>query len=642
MKLDPNTLNKLNIIGNSSLNLKRRLSQIALLVTEVLKVDVCSICMREEKNDTLILKATIGLNPELIDNLKFNIGVGVAGLAFEKNEPTIVKNPTLSDVSVFEKEPYKSILAVPLSYKNAKLGVLVVQTPEIREFNQEDVLLLTTLVSKTTGLIRNAQLHSQLTKLSAEKETRVRELSLLYDIGKAMRSTMKLDTLLNVILTVVTMGGGMGFNRAVLLLINERTNVLQGMMGVGPSSAEEAYAIWEEIKNVKGSLINNILSEDVGKTIIFNNKHRMIENNQQTSSDELKFDKLVKGIRIPLDRDHNVLVKTVLEKKVFNIKEGDTSLTIEPEITNQLGAKNFATIPLIAKNKVIGVILVDNLYNNKPILDEDLAFLKMFTIQAGLAIESTQLYQSHKKINLELQEIESRLLQTEKFAALGEMAANVAHEIRNPLVTIGGFARRLNKTLNDKEPEGRYSNIIVNEVTRLENLVQDVLSFSKETPPSCEEHNINELLEDTLRLFSEDFKENRVEIIKKLFTTLPPVSVDSKQLKQVFTNLLYNALYVMPNGGQLWIKTYLINEELKQKVVIEIGDTGGGIPLEVIDNIFNPFFTTKSTGTGLGLALARKIVENHGGTIEVDNRVGEGVNFIIKLMMNDEIKKRRK
>jgi signal transduction histidine kinase len=315
------------------------------------------------------------------------------------------------------------------------------------------------------------------------------------------------------------------------------------------------------------------------------------------------------------------------------------------------------------------VIVVDNRFNGQPISDDDLELLSVFAAQAGLAMESARVYTRLEEASREVQRSHHQLLHRERLAALGEMAAHVVHEIRNPLVSIGGFARRLAKRLLDREPEGQYAQIIAREVDRLERIVRDVQGMSREVRPALVETDLHTLLHDCLALFSERISQQRVRLRVDLAERPPILPLDPVQLKQAVVNLLANALEAMTEGGTLTVGTRIVRgnggplvdsstgplvdaerralsesgprrhiDELTSRppeewAVIGVSDTGGGIPQEILDEVFNPFFTTKEAGTGLGLGLVRRIARAHRGRVGVDNRPGEGVTFRLWLPM---------
>jgi len=203
-----------------------------------------------------------------------------------------------------------------------------------------------------------------------------REFSMLYEISNAMRTTLKLDQVLYIILTALTAHEGLGFNRAMLFLVNEKENVLEGVMGMGPHSAEEAGKIWHAISQKKMTLEDFISAYDTFR-----------------KGTESKLNNLVKGIKIPLREDMGILALTILEGMPFEISSEDAKSKVEPELSKTLGTDFFVTMPLKAKDKVLGAILVDNIFNKKAITRADLRILTLFANHAGLAIENSRLYE---------------------------------------------------------------------------------------------------------------------------------------------------------------------------------------------------------------------------------------------------------
>jgi signal transduction histidine kinase len=291
----------------------------------------------------------------------------------------------------------------------------------------------------------------------------------------------------------------------------------------------------------------------------------------------------------------------------------------------------FATVPLWGKGKVIGVILVDNLYNRNPITEEDIHFLSTFSNQAGLAIENAILYRNLEKVNQELKEAQSLLVQREKMAALGELSAAIAHEIKNPLVSVGGFARRLYRSIPNGAPEKRYAQTIVEEVARLERILNDTQSYTHNESIFFREWDLREILEESLSMVSEGLHTGEIQIVKQFAQEIPRVNGDDQQLKQVFFNLLTNARQAMGDKGTIFLRVYPFLKNGTCFVRVEVEDTGKGIDPENLPNIFNPFYTTKEARLGLGLPIVHRIVTSHKGQIEVDNHPGKGVTFIITL-----------
>lgn len=446
--------------------------------------------------------------------------------------------------------------------------------------------------------------------LLLEQDQLVKKLSLLYEISQAMMATIKLDELLEIVMTAVTMGGGLGFNRAMLFLMNREKETLQGMIGVGPDGAEEASRIWNEFSKKNVGLLEWVLYPE-----------------RKAFQVQSRFDEVCRRVMVPLSSGGGVLARTMLEKTPFLVEKADADEFVWRHIFSEVGGSSFATVPIIAKRQATGVIMVDNIYSQKPITEEDLKMLTIFTTHAGMAIENSQLYHKMEMAFNELKKTQARLLHNEKLLALNEMAANIAHEIRTPLVSIGGFARRLSRS---KQPsyEKKYSEIIISEIDRLESTLDQILIFSQEPQCNFIPYDINQIIEEGLTVFSEELKEDNINVIRELVPLLPPVLCDYYQMKQVFVNLIANALQAIVKDGTLTIKSMLLPGE--NMIEIEVKDTGSGIPMEVIENIFNPFFTTRDDEIGLGLAITHKIVNHHRGTIEVRNNSDRGATFTVK------------
>jgi PAS domain S-box-containing protein len=235
----------------------------------------------------------------------------------------------------------------------------------------------------------------------------------------------------------------------------------------------------------------------------------------------------------------------------------------------------------------------------------------------------------------EKRDLQRQLAQAEKLAALGRFTANIAHEIRNPLTSVGGFARRLNETISADTKGKDYAKIIIAEVTRLEKILNNVLSFSRETTPNIIENDLGEVFKHVLQMYEDLFKEKAIAI-KKTLEDLPRFPFDRDLIIEVLENIFLNAINAMPNGGTLTVTTEKEDGPGKSNVFIRVQDTGDGISEEQMKMIFEPFYTTKAAehGTGLGLSITKKIMESLGGIVDIESEVGKGVEVILSLPFN--------
>ena len=294
------------------------------------------------------------------------------------------------------------------------------------------------------------------------------------------------------------------------------------------------------------------------------------------------------------------------------------------------------SIPLISKGQLIGMINLSHKFNKDIYSHEDIELLSTLANQTAIAIENARLYE-------DLRKSKSYIRRADRLASLGTLTAGLAHEIRNPLVAIKTLTQLLPERLDDEEFRTQFLQIASGEVDRISSLVTELLEFARPSDPKLELENINTILDGMLLLASTETKKKQINIIKNFASDLPPVQIDREQIKQVFLNILLNAVDATQENGKITVKTKsFIKPGGEPFAQIEFTDTGCGIPEEYLEDIFNPFFTTKSTGSGLGLSISNQIIQDHRGYIDVESQLDKGSSFFINLPVNQEYRKRRK
>jgi len=466
------------------------------------------------------------------------------------------------------------------------------------------------------------EMSNLLSKRSEELEERTamlrqktEELASIGEISKAMVSTMELDSILEIILTSISKN--LKFGRVMICLVNETDKCIEGKKALGIP--------YEVVKEVRLSLTDK--DNPIVKAVL--DARPVIISSIEKAG--MTFQKIF----LTAEKGNSSIVLTPCAKALFDI--------FSPVKGRE---RAVAAVPLIAKDKVVGVLLVDNCYTHKEIQEEDLRTLVTYTNQAGLAIENARLYNTERRFKEELQrqveiikqELEAaqeQIIRSEKLATLGEMAAIVAHEVRNPMAAIRGSAQRISQKLPPDDMNRKYTGFIMSEVDRLERIVKNMLLYSKQPEPAKQQEDINKFVEDTLSFMNDEFEKNDVNLVKEFDPMLPPVPVDSALLRQVIINIIQNAFHFLQNlNGERIVKVsthFNINS-----IEIRISDNGPGVPDEIKNKIFEPFFTTKSAGTGLGLAICQRIVEAHNGKIYVEDTYpgsheNKGATFVIKL-----------
>ncbi|MHB8121726.1 MAG: ATP-binding protein [Desulfuromonadaceae bacterium] len=440
-----------------------------------------------------------------------------------------------------------------------------------------------------------------------ETDNRLSELTLLYQLSNTMLSTIRLNKLAHLILTAVTTPSSNLFERAILFLRNEKTNVLQGMLAVTRRLSEGLCIVGGH--DALGS------RWDISDEII-----------SRQRSDE--FCVQVRLTRIEIDRGCPLIYQVISERALCHSDEVQCQKCTTCSFIRPLCGGSFAVAPLIARETAIGMIVVDNPDSGREISSNNLRFLQLFANQAGMAIENSMLYNRIEEAHLNLREAKERLSHGERLAAIGEMAASLAHELKNPLITIGGFAGRLIKSLPADAREHHYADVIVSEVSRLEKMLTEILAFSRKPTICFSTCDLEEIVRDCLACCATTFEDHNIKV--SLISDVPPLTVsgDAHQLKQVFLNLVLNSCDAMPEGGRLALTIERTHLDRKS-VIVTVEDTGGGISKEMQSQIFNPFFTTKHHGTGLGLSIANRIIINHFGSIETHNSEQGAVFTII-------------
>jgi two-component system NtrC family sensor kinase len=301
----------------------------------------------------------------------------------------------------------------------------------------------------------------------------------------------------------------------------------------------------------------------------------------------------------------------------------------------------FSVITILAVSLIIGLFVQRAVY--RPVKELVAGTTRVasgdfdHTIPARSDDEIGQLAESFNTMTQRLKETQYQLLQSEKLASIGKLAATIAHEINNPLNGILTYTKLIERKLADgalKKDEIpkflSYLGIMERETERCSTIVRNLLDFARQREPSLKpDVNINAVVEEALALLANQIALQEITLEKK-FNQLPPIMADPMQLRQVFLNIILNACEAMNNEGVLTVTTALSNKR-KKAVRVEIADSGVGIDEKDLPKIFDPFFTSKEKGTGLGLSVVYGIINSHQGTIEVDSKAGEGTTIAITL-----------
>jgi signal transduction histidine kinase len=293
-------------------------------------------------------------------------------------------------------------------------------------------------------------------------------------------------------------------------------------------------------------------------------------------------------------------------------------------------------VPLLMDGELHAVLAVGEKLSGEVYSGVEIDVLETLMGETAVAVKNARLYQDLRKQMEETRRTQEQLFQTAKLAAVGEMAASLAHELNNPLMVILGRSELLQRDMPADSRAAMHADTIASEATRAGRIVHDVLDFSRRREPNREPVSLDQLLDRALALLEGRLHRARVEVARVFDGEPPLLPGDRDQLTQVFINLIGNAIDAMPEGGLLTIETGLHSHEGRPYAGLDVIDTGAGIPAEVLPHVFEPFYTTKpeGTGTGLGLPISRRIVEAHGGVLEAESSPGRGTRMRVRLPLS--------
>ena len=487
----------------------------------------------------------------------------------------------------------KTFLSVPLQVRGKMVGGIFASTRE--ELGEGDTETIMTFANQAAIAIENARLYE-------ENQRRLREMNSLLEVSRNVTSTLELDEVLRRVIdtAIATIGPA---EKGTLHLLDEEGDrlVVRASVGFSPETIGMAH-----------------LKPGEGYTgWVFAQRQPLIVG-------DVKADTRTKPIDLP-------------------------------EVHEE---KSALCVPLVVRDRTIGTLTLDNVTRYDAFVPEHLDLLSIFASQATIAIENARLYEAvqqelteRKRAEAalkeyserleemvdertqELRDAQEKLMRQEKLAVLGQLAGGVAHELRNPLGAISNAAYFLNMVLEEPQPEVKEAlEIMKKELGTSERIISSLLDFARTKVPTQREVDVNDLVADALP--HADEMEN-VEVMWQLEEALPVLLADPDQLVRVFGNLMLNAAQAMPNGGRLTITTEFVEggtvRDPQSATRIQVSDTGVGIPEENLDKLFEPLFTTKAKGIGLGLALVKTLVEANGGSIEVESEVGKGSTFTVRL-----------
>lgn len=546
----------------------------------------------DEERQRLDLVTSINLSDRLQASLKnspLQMGEGITGTVAKTgksfftdqflNEPSVApgRHPLLVE------EGFMLYGAVPLRSKNKTIGVFSFSSRRPGHFTPREEKWLEAVGNQIGLAIESVKLHEAQIK-------REEEAMALFRLSQATTSSLTTDDVVKIIPDHV-------------------------------AEITDARAVWVMLFNPELQRLNIVAARGISDPNVLNLSLRSGE-----------------GTLGEVFQKENIILLSDIRK--------DPSLG-HAERAGSDEAVSMVGIPLIVKGRAIGVMaLYSPAWAKEGQIRQDrLDFLSTIASQVAIAIDNTQLYSDLEQKVTELKRLQGQLIQTEKLSAIGELVSGVAHEINNPLTSVVGFTQLLLETAENPR-DREFLEKIFSEAMTCSEIIRNLLTFARRHPAEKSYNDINEILRKALELKTYQLETDGIEVVEKLNPELPLAFVDPHQLQQVFFNIINNAhqaLVEKKKSKDDVLRLTIISERKKEEVMISFQDTGPGISPDVLPKVFEPFFTTKEVGvgTGLGLSISYGIVKEHGGEILVENRLGEGVTFIVALPLNGRGKEKQ-
>ena len=476
-----------------------------------------------------------------------------------------------------------AVLAVPLASRQDVRGVVYIGDRAGRTFSQADVALANALAGALGVGVENAELYADArrrvdelsllneanARLYLETRRRAEELGLLHEVGRSLVETLDIEQVLS--------AGVRNLARIV--------------------DAPDAYLALAtpdgahlELRAVAGARRDRV------------------------------------GQRVPLEPPTPLLATLVYRlREPILVEDALTDPRVADELRLASGARAYLGLPLIVRDQVIGTAVIVETRGPRLFTPAEVERAAAIANQLAVAADNARLYEDLRRSYADLARAQQQLIQGERLAALGELSAVVAHEVRNPLGVIFNSIGSLRRLVRPSGDAKMLFDIVEEEADRLNRIVGDLLDFARPSTPQVRPESLDRVVEDAVGAALAQHGAG-VELARDLDPELPPVAIDARLVRQAVLNVAVNAVQAMPRGGRITIRTR--REPTAARVEIE--DTGAGIPDEVRERIFEPFFTTKASGTGLGLAVVRRIVEGHGGQVAVRSTPGSGTIFVLR------------
>jgi signal transduction histidine kinase len=445
-------------------------------------------------------------------------------------------------------------------------GAMCLMRASERDFSSEEVRIAQAVAAQLSVAVENARLY-------AEQRARAEEMTLLNEVGRSLAGSLEMKPLL--------------------------------------SKAGETVRRLADATNWFVMLLDP--REQVLRAIACTPEH----------------EGFMSTVELPLDQP-SVTAECVHRRKAIQVRQSEGSTFLNPDLARHFGLRTIVAVPLIAHDEVLGALVLQDVQRERVFSDAEMGRVAAVCQQIALALLSARLYEDLRSSYAELARTQAELIERERLAALGELSASIAHEVRNPLGVIFNSLSSLRRLVAGKQDAAELLDIVGEEADRLNRMVGDLLDYSRPLQPTLQPVALSPIIQEAVASAHKGGAGDGVLVRVHVAPGVATVRADARLLRQALLNLVTNGFQAMPRGGELTVTATETWEHRGPFACIAVRDTGSGVPADSRERIFQPFFTTKATGTGLGLAVVRRIAEGHGGRVRLGD-VACGAEFQLLL-----------
>jgi signal transduction histidine kinase len=457
--------------------------------------------------------------------------------------------------------PYgvQEVAAVPLFVQGKATAVMNLVRHQNRPYDEAQLRFAQVLGELLVVYLENARLY-------ADAQRRLEETRALLDVGRRLHASIELEPRLSA--SVEALVRLVDASRAFLVLLEDGGTVLHGVAASDPALRED-----------------------------------------------------FRLVRIPMDAP-SIAVRAVKTRRAVVVEDARSAEDVNRELVERYGEMSLLALPLLVQDEPIGAVVIDDGRRTRSWTRSEIERAELIAQSVAVAVANSRLYEEVLRRSSELERAQQELLQRERLAALGQLAATLAHEVRNPLGVMFNSLGTLGKMLPADGDAATLLAIMSEEAVRLERLVRELLDFARPLAPSLEPESLRTVVEGAVDAASREVGTAAAALTAEISADLPPVRLDASMIRRAIVNLVVNGVQAAGPSGRVRVCACLERRAGRRFARIDVIDSGPGISRELASRIFEPFFTTKATGTGLGLAVVKSIVDSHGGEITVDSRVG--------------------